>query len=330
MIVALLDHLPERHVRVVAVAGHVHRRHLERIGLHLERALSAEEGFTPQRVDVRDLFVGHRVAAARRAVAMHHQLRAGAPQRFVERVGVAHVERQIIRRLRIHLRRRDVVEAFRRLAVAFLDLGTEVAGPSADRIGLQQRELAGAVLFPDLELGLLLEQPHQHRRLQVHVLGGDFGDQLFRNRLVGLGVAGERHFGGVAAGQRQTGGQNGGGDERANERAAKVQAMYQSETPQPRGNDPRNNRLRPKLAADYPEHPLLASRPGRKEGLQYPWTRTVKTWWQGLITAETAMRRNKGTSDADVFNQMLRRAGKRGSSEVHRPLRRRPGERRDP
>ena len=39
-----------------------------------------------ERVDFLDLLVGHRVAAARRAGAMHHQIRAGAPKRAVEGV----------------------------------------------------------------------------------------------------------------------------------------------------------------------------------------------------------------------------------------------------
>ena len=65
VVVAFLDHLPERHVRIVAIARHVLRRHAERIGLHLECVLAAEEGFAAERVDFGNLFVGHRVAAAR-------------------------------------------------------------------------------------------------------------------------------------------------------------------------------------------------------------------------------------------------------------------------
>ena len=183
MVVALLQHLPERDVRVVAMLGEILRRHLERIGLHLERFLAAEEGVAAERVDFRDLFVGHRVAAARRAVAVHHELRAGAAVGAVEGVRIAEIERQIILRVRIHLAGGDVVEALRRLAVAFLDLRTEFARPAADRIGLQQREPAVAVLLPDLELGLFLEQPDQDRRVLVHVLGLDVLDHLLGERL---------------------------------------------------------------------------------------------------------------------------------------------------
>ena len=146
-------------------------------------------------------------------------------------VRVAGVEREIIGRLRIHLRRRDRIEAFRRLAVAFADLRAEVARPAADRIGLQQREAAGAVLLPDLEFGFLLEQADQDRRLQVHVLRRHVGDQFWRDRLVGLGVGGERDFVAVAAGQQRTGRERSRGDERANQRA-----INQGKAPHPTGN----------------------------------------------------------------------------------------------
>ena len=232
MIVAFLDHFPERHVRVVAMFRHVHRRHPERIGLKLERLLAAEEGFAAERIDFRDLFVGHRVAAARRAIAMHHQLRAGVPERAVIGVGVAGIEREVIGRLRIHLRRRDVVEAFGRLAVAFAHLGSEVARPAANRIGLQQREAAGAILLPDLELGLLLEQPDQDRRLQIHILFHHRGEQFWRDRLVGLGVGRKRNLVAVAAGQQHTTSRKRDrSDKRANQRASD-----QCKAPHPTGN----------------------------------------------------------------------------------------------
>jgi hypothetical protein len=107
--------------------------------------------------------------------------------------------------LRIHLARCDRVEAFGRLTVAFANLGAEVSRPAADRIGLQQRKAAGAILLPDLELGFLLEQPDQDRRLQIHVLGHHLGDELGGNGLVGLGIIRERDFVAVAAGQQRTG-----------------------------------------------------------------------------------------------------------------------------
>jgi hypothetical protein len=151
---------------------------------------------------------------------MHHQLRAGTPQRLVEGVRIAGVEGKIIGRLRIHLRRRNRIEAFRRLAVALADLGSEIARPAADRISFQESETSGAVLLPDLQFGFLFEQANQDRRLQVHVFRRHVGDQLWRDRLVGLGVIGQRDFVAVAAGQQHARAREGSRrDERANQRA---------------------------------------------------------------------------------------------------------------
>src|SRR5690606_31168940 len=71
---------------------------------------------------------------------------------------------------RIHQFGRDEIEAFRRLPVALPDLRTEFAGPFADRIGLQERVFAVARLFPDLKLGLFLEDAQQDGRVEVHPL----------------------------------------------------------------------------------------------------------------------------------------------------------------
>ena len=162
--------------------GEIFRRHAERIGLHLECALAAEECFASERVDFANLLVGHGVAAARGAIAVDHQLGAGAAPGAVIGVGVAHVEREIVLRLRIHLAGRNGIEAFRRLAVAFFHLGTEFARPAADRVGLEQREAAGAILLPDFEFGFLLEDANKDRGILTHVLLIEFGE----------GLAGER------------------------------------------------------------------------------------------------------------------------------------------
>ncbi len=183
MVVAFLQHAPERDVRVVAVLGHVGRRHPERIGLHLEGFLAAEERSAAEREDFGNLLVAHRVAAARRAIAMHHQMRAGAVMRTVERVRIAHVERQIVLRIRVHLAGGDIVETFRRLAVAFLDLRAEIAGPFADRIGLQQRELAVAILLPDFEFDSLL-----NTRTRIGELTSMFLSAMSPSSLGGIGA----------------------------------------------------------------------------------------------------------------------------------------------
>ena len=169
MVVAFLDHLPERHVRIGAVPGEVRRRHAERIGLDLEFLLAAEEGFARQRIDFADLLVGHGVAAARRAIAVDHQERAAIAVRFVVGVGEADIDGEIVVGIGIHQAGRDRVEALRRLAVAFDFLRPELARPAADRINLEQLKLAGGVLLPDFELRFLLEDAHEDRRVLRHI-----------------------------------------------------------------------------------------------------------------------------------------------------------------
>ena len=200
MIVAFLDHLPEREVRIVAVLGHVQRGHAEWKGRELKVLLPAEERLARQRIDFLDLFVSHGVAAARRAVAMHHQLGARAVPGAVKGVRIAGVEGEVVIGIRIHLPGRDRIEALGRLAVAFLHLGPEIARPAADRIGLQQREFAVAVLLPDLHLRFFLEDADQDRRILVHVLRIKFGERLLGKR--GQGAAGRGDAVGVAARKR--------------------------------------------------------------------------------------------------------------------------------
>ena len=134
---------------------------------------------------------------------MHHELRAGAAVGAVKCIRIAEIERQIVLRVRIHLAGGDVVETLRRLPVAFLDLGSELAGPAADRIGLRERVAALAVLLPDFQLGLFLEHADQDRRFHLHVLGLDFLDHLVGERPRRfLAHRQDAEAVGVAAGQR--------------------------------------------------------------------------------------------------------------------------------
>ncbi len=170
MVVALLEHHPERHVRIVAVLGKVRRRQPERIGLDLKFLLSAEKRVPRQRVDFADLLVGHGVAAARRAVAVDHQERAAIAVRLVVSVGKTDVDGEIIIGIGVHQSGRDRVEAFGRLTVAFGFLRPEFARPATDRIDLQQLILAGGVLFPDFKLRFLFEDANEDRRVLRHIL----------------------------------------------------------------------------------------------------------------------------------------------------------------
>src|SRR5262249_19202306 len=88
----------------------------------------------------------------------------------IETVRIAGVEGEIVIRIRIHLAGADIVEALGRLTIAFSHLRAEIARPAADRIGLQDRELALAILFPDFELGFFLEDADEDRRVLVHLL----------------------------------------------------------------------------------------------------------------------------------------------------------------
>ena len=218
MVIALFEHLPERHVRRVAVLRHVERRHLERIGLDLERLLAAEERFARQRINLGDLLVRHGVAARRRAVAVDHEKRAGAPVGAIVGVRKAGIDRQIVIGIRVHQAGSDRIEALRRLPVPLLDFGTEVTRPAADRIGLEQREPAGLVFLPDLELGFLFEDPDQDRRFLRHVLFIDVREHPLGKRLHVAAADGRRAFR-VATSQRDRRCNRSGRQKRAHQRA---------------------------------------------------------------------------------------------------------------
>ncbi len=200
-IVALLEHSPERHVRRIAVAGHVERRHPERERLQLDRLLAGEKCLARERVDLRDLLVGHGIAADGGAVAVDHQKGAGAPVRPVIGIREPGVDRKIVAGVRIHLPGAEGIEALGCLAIALLDLGAEPARPAADGIGAEEREASAVVLLPDLELRFLLEDPQQHRRALRHALGLELGEHLLRQRLQ-MTLAGGRRGVGIASGKR--------------------------------------------------------------------------------------------------------------------------------
>ncbi len=135
---------------------------------------------------------------------MNHQIGAGAAVGAVEGVGIADVDREIIMGVRIELRRRDRIEAFRRLAVALLDFRPELARPAADRIGREQRQASAVVLLPDFELGFLLEQADQDRGFLGHVLALELDNHRGRQWLERLGGKGGKvNAVGLAAGQHR-------------------------------------------------------------------------------------------------------------------------------
>src|SRR4029077_20275007 len=73
------------------------------------------------------------------------------------------------------------------LTVALIQLRPEIARPPADRIDLQELETAGAVLFPDFEVRLFLENAHKDRRMFWHLPLPEQREQLGRQLLWRLG-----------------------------------------------------------------------------------------------------------------------------------------------
>jgi hypothetical protein len=129
---------------------------------------------------------------------MHHELRAGAAVVAIEGVGVAGIEGEVVGRVRVHLARRDRVEALGRLAVALALLRPELAGPTADRKALQHGVLPVLSLLPDFELGFFLVEADQDRIAARHALLGHQRNGARRDgchRLAGRGkliVAGRK------------------------------------------------------------------------------------------------------------------------------------------
>ena len=237
MVVADLDHLPERHVRIVAVARQIRRRHAERIGLDLKSLLSAEKRFPRQRIDLADLLVGHGVAAARRAIAVDHQEGAAIAVGLVEGVGEADVDGEVVAGIRIHQAGRDRIEALGRLTIAFLDLRAKATRPAADRIDFQQFVARGGVLLPDFELGFFLEDADEDRQFLRHVFLVEQRQHLrrqFFHRAGGKLIA----LVAVAAGKRQRTGEN----RRRHKRADKAGAD-QCKTPRTDGPTPCHHRI---------------------------------------------------------------------------------------
>jgi hypothetical protein len=66
MVVALLEHIPERHVRPIAVVGQVECSQSKWKRLELEGCLAAEKRFARERVDFRNMLIRHGVTDRRR------------------------------------------------------------------------------------------------------------------------------------------------------------------------------------------------------------------------------------------------------------------------
>src|SRR5262249_15224335 len=115
--------------------------------------------------------------------AMDHEQAAVAVVRLVEAVGEAGVDRKIVVGIGIHQLGRNCVEPLWRLTVALVQLRPQIARPPADRKGLEELEMAAAVLLPDFEFRLFLEDAHNDRRMLRHLLLSQQREQRGRQLL---------------------------------------------------------------------------------------------------------------------------------------------------
>ena len=103
-------------------------------------------------------------------------------------VGIADIERQMIARPGVHLRRAHRIEPFRRLPVAFGELRPELARPFADVIVRDEVVAPVVLLLPDFELALFLEDARHDGRGAGHPLRLHLGEDLLRQLLFRVGV----------------------------------------------------------------------------------------------------------------------------------------------
>ncbi len=165
-IIALLEVAPVAGPGIARLAGQRLLGEPEGEGMHVDGRLPRQERRLNHGIDLVDLLVGNGIAADRGAAAMHHQRRAGPPQLAVIGVGKAQVERQVVTGIGIELAQPDPIKAFRRLPVAFAQLGAEAARELADLIAGKQRIAPVLSLQPDFEPLLGLEDTDMNRIAQ--------------------------------------------------------------------------------------------------------------------------------------------------------------------
>jgi len=168
------------------VTRHVFCRHAKRQCLDLEAILPALERFARKGIDFEHLFVRHRIAAGGRAGAMHHEVRAGAAMGAIEPVRVAEIEREVVAGIGVHLVAVDGIEAFRRLAIAFGALRTQLTRPFADLVFGDLFVAAVGLGLPHFKNAFFLEDAHHDRGGLGHVVGLHAVDDLRRQRMFDL------------------------------------------------------------------------------------------------------------------------------------------------
>ncbi len=152
----------------------------------LNGLLATLEGVAGETVDFKDLRVRHRIAAGGRTGAMDHQVGAVAAVGGIVAVRKAGVDGEVIFRVGIEVRGRQVVETFRRLPVALFHLGAEFAGPGANLVFGNLVEAVVALGLPDFQRAFFLEDADHDRRGAIHVLLVDLGKNGRRKRVINL------------------------------------------------------------------------------------------------------------------------------------------------
>ena len=186
IVVTDLQHLPEFEMFALAMTGHVFRRHAEGEGLQLHCLLAALEGVARKTVDFKNLRIRHRITAGGGAGTVDHQIGAVAAIGGIIAVRKAGIDGEVILRVRIEMRRRQVIKTFRRLPVTLFHLGAELSGPGAYLVFGDFVEAVVALGLPDFQRAFFLEDADHDRRGAIHALFVDLGQDGRRQRVIDL------------------------------------------------------------------------------------------------------------------------------------------------
>ena len=100
--------------------------------MHSEKGLPGLVGGIAKGVDLLDLLIRHRKTSDRNSIPVNHDRAARAPVRAIELVRIADVEREVILAVRLHRRRRHVVETLGHLAITLRKFRPRMTGHTGD------------------------------------------------------------------------------------------------------------------------------------------------------------------------------------------------------
>src|SRR5215475_6938512 len=158
---------PEGPPARISRAGEVLGRHPERKDVHMKAWLTTVQRRRNQAPNLVDHGIRHGKAADR----------AHARTGSIERIGKAKVEGAMPAACRIERPHRHRVEAFRRLPVAFPQLGAKLPRPTANGIGRKALETIAA-LHPQLQFEFALEDAHEHRSAERQALSSQAAGEV--------------------------------------------------------------------------------------------------------------------------------------------------------